>query len=86
MDGYGDWMFYGHAEEERPIVERWMLIDLSAWRAALIRDRSAIVSHKKSNGDGTHFVAFDVRSFPQREGCKPLVIAASNSLLLAEAA
>lgn len=79
-DGWGDWMFYGHAAERSPTIERWWLLDLDAWRAALIRDRNRIVTRKQSNGDGTHFVAFDVRSFPVRVGCKPLVIAGSHSL------
>lgn len=79
-DGWGDWMFYGHAAERGPVIERWWLLDLHAWRAALIRDRDCIVVHSKSNGDGTHFVSYDVRSFPVRPGCKPLVIAASHPL------
>lgn len=77
-DGWGDWMFYGHAAQSGPTVERWMLIDLSAWRAALIRHRDQIVFHKRSNGDGTHFVAFDASSFPQLPNCKPLLIASSH--------
>lgn len=62
-DGWGDWMFYGHAAAQSPQIERWWLLDLSAWRAALIRDRKAVEPVKQSNGDGTHFVAFDVRKF-----------------------
>ena len=77
-DGWGDWMFYGHAAAHGPRIERWMLIDLSAWRAALIRDKDQIRFTKKSNGDGTHFVGFDVRSFPSGGGRRPLLIAASH--------
>jgi hypothetical protein len=85
-DGWGDWMFYGHAAASGPTITRWWLLDLSAWRSALIRDRDRIVMHKQSNGDGTHFVAFDVRSFAHNPWCKPLVIAASHPLLEREAA
>jgi len=77
-DGWGDWMFYGHAAQNDPIVERWWLIDLDAWRAAMIRDHKSIVMVETPNGDGTHFIAFDVRSFQVRPKCKPLVIAASH--------
>jgi hypothetical protein len=66
VDGWADWMFYAHAANERGFA-RWFLIDLHAFRAALIRDvmkqTSEIVWAEKSNGDGTHFCAFDVRSF-----------------------
>jgi len=82
-DGWGDWMFYGHAAEHTPTIERWWLLDLSAWRAALIRDRDAVSPKKQSNGDGTHFVAFDVRRFAIRQGCRPLVIAASHPIVQA---
>lgn len=41
--------------------------------------------HKKSNGDGTHFVSFDARSFPCRPGCKPLLIASSHQAEMATA-
>lgn len=77
-DGWGDWMFYGHAAAQSPDIARWFLLDLSAWRAALIRDRMAVAPRRQSNGDGTHFVAFDVRRFKIANGCKRLVIASSH--------
>ena len=79
-DGWGDWMFYGHAAKSSPAVERWWLIDLDAWRAALIRDRKGVAGKPQSNGDGTHFVAFDVRRFRPKDGCKPLLVAASHPI------
>lgn len=85
-DGWGDWLFYGHAAERGSFVERWMLIDLSAWRAAMIRDRDLLRIQKKSNGDGTHFVSFDVRSFPAGGGRRQLLIASSHGLAVLEAA
>lgn len=83
VDGWGDWMFYGHAEDSCAGFVRWMVIDLSAWRAHLIRDRGDLIYEEKSNGDGTHFVAFDVRSF---QGQPPLLVASSFDLELKEAA
>jgi len=62
VDGFGDWMFYGHAHENGRDLTRWMVINLPAWRAALIRKQ--VIAKKKSNVDGTHFVVFDVRNLP----------------------
>ena len=62
IDGFGDWMFYGHAAPDGMHVSRWMVISLPALRAAIIRKQA--VAMKQSNGDGTHFVAFDVRQIP----------------------
>lgn len=62
VDGFGDWMFYGHADENGVDVCRWMVISLPAWRAAIIRKQAHC--KKQSNGDGTHFVAFDIRDLP----------------------
>lgn len=70
IDGFGDWMFYGHAAEDGMNVSRWMVISLPALRAAIIRKQATAI--KQSNADGTHFVAFDVRELP--DNC---VIAAS---------
>lgn len=63
VDGFGDWMFYGHAAEDGMNVSRWMVISLPALRAAIIRKQAVPI--KQSNGDGTHFVAFDVRALPE---------------------
>lgn len=73
IDGFGDWMFYGHAHANGIDVTRWMVINLPAWRAAIIRRQAPYT--KQSNGDGTHFIAFDVRNLPQ-----DALIAASFSL------
>ncbi len=62
VDGFGDWLFYGHADENGMDISRWMVVDLAYWRAALIRRKAPY--KKQSNGDGTHFVAFDVRELP----------------------
>jgi hypothetical protein len=84
VDGWGDWMFYGH-EDGLASFSRWWLIDLHSWRAALIRDSasrrvgrdSGLVWHQKSNGDGTHFVSFDLRSFPSEP---PILVGSSHPI------
>jgi hypothetical protein len=75
VDGFGDLFFYGHANEADQIV-RWMLLDLDAWRAHLLREaviiknnglytaeKSSKLADVRTNIDGTKFVAFDVRNF-----------------------
>lgn len=63
IDGFGDWMFYGHADPDGINVCRWMVISLPALRASIIRKQATPL--KQSNGDGTHFVAFDIRHLPE---------------------
>lgn len=77
VNGYGDWMFYGHADEWGGLA-RWWLLDLRAFRAALIRRATngfPLVMGERTNPDGSRFVWFDVRSFP---AYPPLVVATSN--------
>lgn len=74
-EGWGDWLFYGHANEEEDTLAFWWLLDLAAWRAHLIRDRGSIIRGQMPNGDGTHFAWFDVMSF---KGNPQLVIAQSE--------
>lgn len=63
VDGFGDWMFYGHAERnDCPNILRWMVIDLHCLRAAMIRGQCP--GKKHGNKDGTKFVAFDIRYLP----------------------
>jgi hypothetical protein len=77
VDGHGDWMFYGHANPWGGL-DRWWLIDLKAFRAALIRDRTGSGTLRcgtQRNPDGTEFVWFDLHSFPQSPS---IVVAASR--------
>ena len=75
VNGKGDWLFYGHANASQTAVERWYLIDLNAFRAALIRQGAeGLCWGNKCNPDGTRFTWFDVRSFPADP---PLVVARS---------
>lgn len=72
VDGFGDWMFYGHAGIVPGEIDRWFVIDLAKFRAGLIRnafksdplDGREIWWGEKSNNDGTHFCWFDVQKFP----------------------
>lgn len=67
VDGWGDWFFYGHASEDEFEIERWMLIDLNAFRAHWTREgwrtNRKIAYKDRSNLDGTHFRAFDSTTF-----------------------
>jgi len=64
VDGWGDWLFYGHATRDERDITPWFLIDLDAFRAHLIR-RTAhrIRMGVIQNGDGTGFSWFDVDTF-----------------------
>lgn len=67
VDGWGDWMLYGHSDTTEQRLCAWWLLDLHAFRAALIRQSTnsfKILCGDKANGDGTYFKWFDVRSFP----------------------
>jgi hypothetical protein len=85
VSGWGDWMFYGHATEENRIG-LWWLIDLHVFRRSLILHKrdgvTRIRSAQQSNQDGTHFMAYDLRSFPQHP---PILIASSRNLFEAAA-
>ncbi|WP_228060374.1 MULTISPECIES: hypothetical protein [unclassified Coleofasciculus] len=78
-NGWGDWMFYGHAAPEPGInINHWFLINLRNWRAHMIRrDRSAIRYGEKSNPDGTYFTWFDLSTFPPEP---PIILASSQPL------
>jgi hypothetical protein len=84
INGFGDWMFYGHAiDNESVIIEVWWLIDLAAFRAHLVRDgflrdknKNRLRWGKKLNDDGTEFVWFDIGSFPATPS---LLVASSDS-------
>ena len=65
IEGKGDWMFYGFADESDSTVERWMLLDLNVFRSALIRRHSSPIRCGDMHmSDGTSFKWFDVGSFP----------------------
>lgn len=77
VNGWGDWLFYGHACQQEKNIERWMVVNLHALRAGLIRSRKNIRFGNKDNGDGSHFKWFDVRSFPPEP---PILVASGGPL------
>lgn len=85
IEGWGDWMLYAHAEhDDLPMLARWFLIDLHAWRAQIIYTKNECGKpQKQSNKDGTHFVAFDVRYFRPRP---PILVASSHDVPMSSAA
>lgn len=81
VNGWGDWMFYGHAAIEHGKIDHWMIVDLHAFRAGLIRNAmngKKIRCGQMPNGDGTHFKWFDYVSFPETP---PILVSASEEVL-----
>lgn len=75
VEGYGDLLFYGFADREGFALKSWMLIDLRAFRSALITSAQKLRTGEILNADGTAFRWYDVRYFPQKP---PLIIARSE--------
>jgi hypothetical protein len=86
IDGFGDWLFYGHATEDGQIG-LWHLIDLHAFRAAMIRHKRSddvrLCFKFKDNRDGTRFMAYDLRSFPKSPS---ILVSSSDPIWQMEAA
>lgn len=75
--GFGQWLFYGFGHDDLTI-DPWYLIDLDSFRYHLRRESWAangIKSQEIPNGDGTHFRAFWVYSFPD----DPSLLVASST-------
>jgi hypothetical protein len=80
IDGWGDWMFYSHCNQDNKIF-LWWLLDLKSFRAGLIRRGKKLldINRMKPNKDGkTHFMPFDVREFSRHP---PLVIGSSGLVI-----
>ena len=78
VNGWADWFFYGFADEGNNSIPHWFVIDLDAFRAALIRNSAhKIYCGTQPNYDGSYFKWYDLRSFPEKP---PLLIAASESM------
>lgn len=79
INGWGDWMFYGHAEHDEPSAEippsisKWFVIDLESWRTQRYFG-TAPAPKTKDNGDGTYLAAYDVRHF----AANPRILIASS--------
>lgn len=78
IDGFGDWMFYGHAvdESDYDTINPWYLIDLNAFRSHLITRTVRTHGRGRNPSDGTDFSWFDIPSFGRSP---PLLIASSNT-------
>jgi hypothetical protein len=74
IDGKGDWMFYGFGAEDGCNMKAWSVLDLDAFRAAMIRRKLTPVA-KRNNRDRTLFDAFDLRQMLDKE---PRIIVASS--------
>lgn len=63
VNGKGDWLFYAHANARGDGFDLWWLIDLRAFRAALIRRPGGygLRYGTQDNHDGTQFAWFDSR-------------------------
>lgn len=67
LEGWGDWLFYAHAADDEESLCHWMIVDLHEWRKSLLYAGFSHgwggVCEKRTNGDGTEFLAFDIRKF-----------------------
>ena len=71
IEGWGDWLFYGHQAYAGSIdVSKWFVIDLHNFRAHLIRRTDYCIALEIPNNDGTYFAAWDICRFaPNPELC-----------------
>ncbi len=60
LDGWGDYLIYGFSNQAETNLEAWRVINLEAFR----QNFKSLPYSTLSNGDGTHFCAFDVRRMP----------------------
>lgn len=60
LEGWGDYLIYGFSNQSETNLEAWRVIDLDAFRNKF----QSLARSTLSNGDGTHFLAFDVRKMP----------------------
>lgn len=75
LDGHGRWMLYGFGAEDRKTLAQWVLLDLNAFRAAILRGQIKRDRRQNQNGDGTGFETFDVRIL---RGIDPTIIFAAS--------
>lgn len=78
VDGHSDLMFYGiAANDETDELAAWAFIDLVVFREQ-VKSNEHLEFGDKSNGDGTFFRWYRLRSF---QSWPPILIAASISVL-----
>lgn len=69
ITGWGQYLFYGFADEQEKQLVAWRLIDLNAfrlwWTTQLINNQGQMPGKEKPNTDGSSsFRAFNVRTMP----------------------
>jgi hypothetical protein len=70
VEGWGDFLFYGFANEAEDGLRAWFIGDLEVFRKTCeSRGHLLSFSEHKNRGDDTSFAAFDVRDFPQSFVC-----------------
>lgn len=62
LAGWGDYLIYAFSNVAETNLEAWRIIDLACFRHLYPQLKKQTIS----NGDGTHFAAFDVRNMPPR--------------------
>jgi hypothetical protein len=70
LEGWGDYLFYGHADDEERRLAQWFLLDLRPFRLWFHRQTVARngspPGEEQDNRDGSSwFRAFDVRALPE---------------------
>lgn len=76
-EGWGDLFFYGFTDpRSQSALKAWRLIDLRAFRTHLILSPGSLKTGETSNGDGTYFKWFDLKSFPH----DPPILISSNEV------
>jgi hypothetical protein len=73
-DGHARWMLYGFGDSDGKTIGRWALLDLNAFRAAMLCGK-LVRPRPQRNADGTGFEVFDVRIL---RGIDPAIVFAAS--------
>ena len=79
VEGWGDYIFYGFADESEMCLVSWLLGSLNCFRlwfmSSLVKNDGKKPGKEHYNDDGTSFVAYDWRKLPN-----DFVVARSNNV------
>lgn len=66
VDGWGDYIFYGFADESDSLLTSWTIGDLHVFRATLIRNASLLTKlfQQKNKDNSSSFYAWPLHAFP----------------------
>ena len=67
IEGWGDLLFYGFADDEEHDIAAWMIGDLGVfrrWMCKMLWDRNAPRPIARRNADGSKFLAFRIDDLP----------------------